>query len=575
MGRVGVLQVPIVAGILLLTCTLAVVGAAQHLPGRPVSDICYLALQTFVIQLEASNDTPYPWPLDVARFLSPLAIGYTAIITFLLLFRDSLDRLRQKWIRRHVVVCGLGDCGQQVVRSLSAAGRQVMAIDLAARPLVGRRIPLIVGDAREPRVLAAARVLRATRVVVTCDDDRVNGEVAAALVALVGQQRRRGDLLECQVQLSNADLVDRLRRRGFERAEHDHVLLDFFCIHQVAARRLLVRHPPFDDTDPANAAGVLVVGDEPLAGSVVVQIARLWSVLPDRPRPLPVQVVAPSATELVAQLCARHPQINQVCALVPRDADPIAGVTGLAATGGIDRRQRAYVCLADEAQGLAVASALIESGKLTTPVVVQASQQRGLTSLAVEFLEPGPGIVAFGAIEVAYDPEGLFGDLWQELARSIHETYRAHRATDTTRTKAGPETAPWEDLAEVYRASNLEQARHIGNKLTKIGARPVPLLSPSSVPFRFTEKEVEQLAELEHERWNAERREKGWTLGQKSTEQRTTPYLVPYRDLPPEIKEYDRSAVRAIPSLLASVGHGIERIPPADQPSTVEHPPTG
>ncbi|MGH3916949.1 MAG: NAD-binding protein [Pseudonocardiaceae bacterium] len=567
-GQAGLRQVPALAAVMVLAFVLAVVGAAQHLSGYPAGDIFYLALQTFVIQLPAtSGGAPYPWTLDVARFLAPVAVGYTAIITFLLLFRDSMDHLRARRLRGHVVVCGLGDCGQQVVRSLLAAGRRVVAVDRVARPWGGRRIPTIVGDARERSVLAAAGVARAARVVIVCEDDRINGEVAAALVNEV--RDRVSGVLECQIQVSNADLVDRLRRRGVERVEHDRVLLEFFCVHQVAARRLLVRHPPF--LDPTHATGVLVVGDTLLAGSVIVQAARLWSVLPDRPRPLPMRVVAPAARVLIQRLRDRYPDIDQVCALAPCDADPVSGVTALAAAETIDFEQRVYVCLGDEAQGLAVASALVDTVVLATPVVVQAAHQRGLTELAVRFLDPGPGITAFGVTEVACDPDGLFGDMWHELARSIHETYRVHRATDPTWPASGPETTPWEELAEGYRAGNLDQARHIGSKLAAIGARPVPLLSPLEVAFRFTDEEVEQLAELEHERWNGERRAAGWTLGPKNNKRRTTPYLVPYRELSPDIQEYDRSAVRAIPSLLASVGYRIARTAPSPALPTAKH----
>src|SRR4051794_30828203 len=156
---------------MLLAFGLAVVGAGRYLAGRPLSDVLYLALQTFVLQLPASDAAqPYPWPLDVARFLAPLALGYTAIIAFLLLFRTSVAALRARWLRGHVVVCGLGSCGRQVVRALSANRRRVVAIELADRPQGGLHVPTIVGDAREPSILAAAGAARAARVVITCGD---------------------------------------------------------------------------------------------------------------------------------------------------------------------------------------------------------------------------------------------------------------------------------------------------------------------------------------------------------------------------------------------------------------------
>lgn len=47
----------------------------------------------------------------------------------------------------------------------------------------------------------------------------------------------------------------------------------------------------------------------------------------------------------------------------------------------------------------------------------------------------------------------------------------------------------------------------------------------------------------------------------KSTERRTTPHLVPYEELADEIREYDRPAVRLIPSLLAGAAYTIARTP--------------
>ena len=50
-----------------------------------------------------------------------------------------------------------------------------------------------------------------------------------------------------------------------------------------------------------------------------------------------------------------------------------------------------------------------------------------------------------------------------------------------------------------------------------------------------------------------ERLATGWTL-ERGAQIKESPYLVPFGDLPPDIAEYDRMYVRAIPALLASVG---------------------
>ena len=52
---------------------------------------------------------------------------------------------------------------------------------------------------------------------------------------------------------------------------------------------------------------------------------------------------------------------------------------------------------------------------------------------------------------------------------------------------------------------------------------------------------------MEHARWNAERWLAGWRLGKKDLIKKTSPWLLPWEELPDEIKEFDRQAVREIP----------------------------
>jgi hypothetical protein len=73
---------------------------------------------------------------------------------------------------------------------------------------------------------------------------------------------------------------------------------------------------------------------------------------------------------------------------------------------------------------------------------------------------------------------------------------------------------------------------------------------------------------MEHDRWQAERESGGWKLAAEKNEARKqTPYLVPYDDLPEDVKEYDRAAVRCIPAFLAEVGFAVVRVRPNATPA--------
>ena len=76
----------------------------------------------------------------------------------------------------------------------------------------------------------------------------------------------------------------------------------------------------------------------------------------------------------------------------------------------------------------------------------------------------------------------------------------------------------------------------------------------------FSDEEIDYLAYLEHQRWMEERLATGWTWGQaRNDDTHKHPDLVPYDSLSPETSEYDKSAVREIPTLLAKAGLAICR----------------
>ncbi|MEO0079629.1 MAG: RyR domain-containing protein [candidate division WOR-3 bacterium] len=150
-------------------------------------------------------------------------------------------------------------------------------------------------------------------------------------------------------------------------------------------------------------------------------------------------------------------------------------------------------------------------------------------------------------------------DIYENLARAIHEDYVAKQKEQGVTPEQNPSMVPWDRLPDDLRKSNRQAARHIWEKLRAIGC--IIVSAEEGTGFdRFSPEEIEKMAEMEHDRWVRERRNAGWTYGDsKDLEKRTSPYLVPWHCLPEEIKELDRNQVRLIPEVLARVGLGIRR----------------
>jgi hypothetical protein len=136
------------------------------------------------------------------------------------------------------------------------------------------------------------------------------------------------------------------------------------------------------------------------------------------------------------------------------------------------------------------------------------------------------------------------------LARAVHERYRQNQ--QGRKPPGDPSMQPWEALAGDLRESNRQQADDIAAKLRRIGCGIMPVAGPQPAPLTFTPEEIEIMAEMEHDRWVAERRTAGWVYGPaRDVEHRISPYLVPWAELPNDVKKWDREAVRAIPEVLA------------------------
>lgn len=71
---------------------------------------------------------------------------------------------------------------------------------------------------------------------------------------------------------------------------------------------------------------------------------------------------------------------------------------------------------------------------------------------------------------------------------------------------------------------------------------------------------LESIAENVHDVWAAGRISEGWTYGEsKDVENKKTPLLVPYAELPESEKEYDRNTASETLKLIIKMGYSIEK----------------
>jgi len=188
------LQWPVLSAVALLTVALGCWGFHRYYAGgdppRGFLDLLYRSLQLFVLESGWVEGARIPWQLQVARYVAPLLAARAAVGALAVIFHEQLQQFLMLFIHDHVVVCGAGRKGMQLVSDFCRRGYRVVVIEWDKE---NDNIPacrdegamVLAANAADRDVLRRARVHRARYVVAVCGDDRANLEIAVQTHRLV------------------------------------------------------------------------------------------------------------------------------------------------------------------------------------------------------------------------------------------------------------------------------------------------------------------------------------------------------------------------------------------------------
>lgn len=552
-------------GVFALVC--GYVGLAELLEtregygDRPL-DIIYYDLQLFVLGSPPLDEGgPLPLTLDIARFAAPAVTIYALAEASRVIFSAEVRRLRTRRARAHAIVCGQTVIAATIARRLRATGEQVVIVQPTELDFMRRGWSSlwVIGDARDPDVLRAAGVRRASSLYACTDDSATNTAIALA----AGRRRTAsGPALRVYAEISDPDLCLTLQARYLGLTHPPGLRLDFFHVDQVAARRLCLDDPLGELGDAVPR--VLIAGLTTFGCGLAVELAHYWRGLAVTPvQRLPLVLVDPNATDVMRQLCDRYPFLGDTCQLSAHDEDL---VTLLQKGRMPEPPDRMFICDDDEEQALK--SALIAERILRDPpkhIVVRLDRLAGLREAFEDdsgehFDQLTSRLRIFGVTQAAGDPALIGQDLIERLAQVVHDQYLRTALANQDRQGDRASLQSWEALPEPFRAASRAQAEDFGRKLRLIGCLLSPRVGPAD-EHTLTGAEVDLLARGEHERWLAERAAQGWRFGHQVDEARKEhPGMVSWQELPPVLRQPNYHAIRAMPAILADAGFRIVRL---------------
>jgi hypothetical protein len=332
--------------------------------------------------------------------------------------------------------------------------------------------------------------------------------------------------------------------------------------------------------EPARAEGdskapqLVVIGLGRLGEALVAQAARTWWLnRDDRSFQLRLTLVDKAAETKRKALELRYPRLNDACEIhtcpleVP--SPDLLAATHVFTPPNNHEKKVVVVCLEDD--NVALSMALDLARRLShsdIPIVVNLMEKSGLMGLLdqAEDERSYSNLWTFNVLDETCTPDLVLGGTNEILARAIHENYVRQQQAQGHTPQTNPSLVPWEKLREDFQEDNRRAADSIAQKFAAIGCT-ITIMEDWDAEFSLSPHEVEKLAEMEHERWMADKLRAGWCFapGLKDAERKTNPCLVPWEKLPEEEKEKDREQVRSLPSFLKNEGFQIIRLAPSPQ----------
>lgn len=154
--------------------------------------------------------------------------------------------------------------------------------------------------------------------------------------------------------------------------------------------------------------------------------------------------------------------------------------------------------------------------------------------------------------------DAFYSEKIEELAVAIHKKYVSFN--EITKFTDEKFIVPWNQLSEEIKNYYRNQAKHIPNSLLKINYDVVSVNKKLEV-LEFTQREIEILAESEHNYWYDYRKKIGWKCdGAKDNKRKNDPNLVSWSKLSREKKNRAYEMVKSWPEILAKSNFKVERL---------------
>lgn len=545
-------------------------------------DLVYLSLQLFV--LESGKQVPITnGYLQIARFIAPF-VTISIFAVFILSLLNLFQTFRLKSMKNHCVICGLGYLGLEIARNFAREKKSVIVIEKDTNNpniqiIKEMGIPVVLGDATQETVLNIAQVKVARDIYLVTGKDNINAEIAVRYTEL---KKIGNNSLWAHVHFENKDLSNAFSKYSSHsitspKSDASSLMqMEFFNLYSIAGFCILTEYEPFTSDDVhSDSVNILIIGLGRLGENILFRIVKKWENANDKGKKIRITCVDINAEEKEDALIFKYGKmLEEWCDLTFIKLDLRSHEFLQYLSKNPPQFSKIYVCLHNSSISALTTLRLVHDPRYeNTEIIVRATYDDGITRI-FKYLKQQNSFGNINIFPIVSSPCCMDmivhhvnilekPTVLEDIARTLHENYRMIQFKKGKKRGSDPALEPWDLLGEDLKESNRKQADHIKEQFKKLN---IGLTLPSKKPaplFKFSSNEIEILAKAEHVRWMKEKMDAGWKWGpERDYDNKESPYLVAYEDLPEDIKELDREPFRSIPKILSQFDLKIIRLSP-------------
>ncbi|MFX0033657.1 MAG: RyR domain-containing protein [Candidatus Hodarchaeota archaeon] len=587
---------------------LGYIGYFLAFDGDPVqqspSNILFQVLRLYALQNEI---IPPELPLEIAKFICPLSLTYLAVLTLITVFQEHFTKLRLKFFKNHIIICGLNKWTSELIKSIILTTkrrkrkRQIVVISKELDNEYKAKIDdlgviILYGNYSDAFILNKANICKAKHLIAFTEEDSKNMEIAINAKDIIKKKHKKK--VKCFVHIKDQHLYSSFSKHNIFQEDSEFLEIKIYNNYTNDARVLFLSTPfeiDIDTGDKIKHPHLLIIGFGHLGESVLLQAIKMCHYADDRG--IKITILEKKAKALEKHFLFHYPEI-----LSEKKGweKPLTDISFLNSNFNNLKKVEAQIkyidqnhpvtaiiiCIEEETNAikfgvdlipmLARFEAELDSEqipiKLHFPISVYLDENEDIFKLPSNY-----PISAFGLINYTCSHEIVINEMLDLIAKAIHEDYRQKQEKEKQKEKQLPmERMPfiveWDKLSPAIKDSNRQQADHIPIKLRALNIQIIPKKQKDQYIQEmkkqgkkvtlfegFTEKENEKLARMEHNRWCAERWINGWKYSEiRDNNKKLHPLLVPFNALTDEQQKIDWEFINNIPILLRHKSLGLE-----------------